>query len=172
MPRRADACAGCEHPFEPGELIQAYLHETGEGYGRRDYCLTCQPPSDPPPLGSWKTRRPEPSARKALRFDPEAIYGLFERLEDAHEPGQVQLRFVLALLLWRKKALRLETTAAAAEGEIWEFTNTKTGAVQRVARPELDEAQLEQLSGQLESLLAGQAEQLDRAPGAEQGAGS
>ena len=161
MPRRADVCASCQRAFAVGEAVQAFLYDAAAGYERRDYCQTCQPPEQPAPLGVWKTRRPEPATRKVQPFDREAIYGFFERLEDAQEPHQVQFRFVLALLLWRKKVLRLERTAAVDGHEAWEFVAARTGTPHRVVRPELDEQQLERLSGQLEQLLAGQPGELD-----------
>ncbi|MEW6250701.1 MAG: hypothetical protein AB1716_08625 [Planctomycetota bacterium] len=171
------------HAAAPAEAAAPGEH--GGGFVRRDYCLRCSPPAEPAPLGMWRTRRPPAATRKTAPFDRAAIYALFERLDeaqagslpgdDAHDstapeflpctasdPAQeqdaiekrVRLRFVLALLLWRKKVLRLERTLALADHEVWEFV-TRTGAVHRVPRPQLDEAQLEQLSVQLEELLAG-----------------
>lgn len=154
MPRRADACLGCQRRFESGETFQAFLYDTSAGYERRDYCLRCGPPATPAPLGVWKSRRADARAKKSAPFDREAIYAFFERLEDAHEPNEVQLRFVLALLLWRKKVLKLERTAALVERETWEFVAPRTDTLHRVVRPDLDEEQLERLSNQLEGLLA------------------
>jgi hypothetical protein len=162
MPRRADACCVCRREFKVGETFQACLYEAPEGYERRDYCTACPPPPEPPPLGVWRTRRPEPSARRNLPFDREAVYAFFERFEDAPGGQPAQFRFVLALLLWRKKALKLDRTVDTDAGEVWEFTALKTNTVHRVLRPELDEAQLERLSGQLEQLLAGQPGELDQ----------
>lgn len=161
MPRRAEQCAACGHPFEVGEAFQAFLYEGEAGYERRDYCRACEVPAEPAPIGSWLTRRPEPVARKVQPFDREAIFSFFERLEDAKEPHQIQFRFVLALLLWRKKVLRLDGTRESEAGESWEFVVPRTGAAHQVLRPPLDEEQLEQLSNQLEGLLAGQPGDLE-----------
>lgn len=161
MPGRGETCAACQRAFEIGETFRAFLYETDGGYERRDYCLDCQPAEEPAALGSWSTRRPELAVKKVQPFDREAIYGFFERLEDAREPNQLQFRFVLALLLWRKKVLRLERTVKEGGREVWEFLTARTGAGHRVQRPDLDEEQLEQLSVQLEQLLAAQPGELD-----------
>ncbi len=161
MPRRASACAGCQREFEIGEALQAFLYDTAEGYQRLDYCTACAPPEDPIPVGSWRTQRPVPATKKVQPFDREAIYGFFERLEDAEHENQLQFRFVLALLLWRKKVLKLERTASVGDREVWEFTAAQTGSPHRVERPALAEDQLEHLSAQLEQLLAGQPGDLD-----------
>jgi len=88
---------------------------------------------------------------------------LFRRLEDDQQPRKVQLRFLLALLLWRKKTLRLGHTEKTADGEVWEFVATATEDVHRVLRPALDEEHLEQLSAQLEQLLSGAEVEFDGA---------
>lgn len=160
MPRRTEHCSACGHAFEIGEPFQACLYATPDGYARQDYCLDCPPPAEPEPIGVWQTRVPEPAPRRVHVFDREAIYGFFTRLEDAAAPEQVQFRFVLALLLWRKKALKLERTVSAPEGEAWEFLTPRTGTLHRVLRPALDEEQLERLSDELERVLAGQPGQL------------
>lgn len=164
MPRRGEQCCGCGRPFEPGQVLRAALYPGDEGYERRDYCPACPPPAEPAPVGCWKTRCAPPATRKLAPFDREAVYGFFERLADADGPQQVQFRFVLALLLWRKKVLRLERTDSAGGREVWAFVAPRTGAVHEVVRPGLDEAQLDRLSGQLEMLLAGLPGDPDAAP--------
>lgn len=156
MPRHAEVCAACGRPFEIGAIFQACLHEVAAGYERRDYCLECPPSEDPAPVAAWKTRLPEPVATKLQPFDREVIYRFFERLEETDEPHSLQFRFVLALLLWRKKVLKLERSLESAGREIWEFVAPRSGAAHRVERPDLAEDELERLGAQLEQLLAGQ----------------
>ncbi|MFQ5806869.1 MAG: hypothetical protein ACE5I3_10505 [Phycisphaerae bacterium] len=156
MPRPGEACAACRRDFEPGETIQAYLYEFPEGYGRRDYCANCRPPDEPFAIGSWRTRRPQAVARKAASFDREAIYRFFEQLEDADTPEKRRLRFVLALLLWRKKVLKLDRSETTDKGEVWRFVIPASGETHTVERPDLEEEQLERLGAQLEGLLTGE----------------
>jgi len=155
MPRATGGCIACGQPFEVGQPFLACLYETESGYERRDYCPGCPPPTDPPPLGQWKTQRPEPAARRSPPFDREAVYAFFDRLEDSDRPEHVQFRFVLALLLWRKKVLKLEHAADDATPAVWEFREPRTDRRRRVLRPDLADDELERLSGQLEALLAG-----------------
>lgn len=155
MPRRGEMCDMCRRSFDPGETIQAYLYESPEGYQRRDYCAGCQPPDAAFAVGSWKTRRREPAAPKAPAFDREETYRLFEQLHDVDAPQQCRLRFVLGLLLWRKKVLRFDRSETRDGIETWHYTVPRTGDHHTVARPELDEQQLEQLGAQLERLLSG-----------------
>lgn len=161
MPPRTERCAACARAFEVGETFQACLIQVGEDYQRQDYCLTCPVPASPAPVGVWRTRRPEPAARRLQPFDREAICAFFERLDGCDDPARLRFRFVLALLLWRKKVLKLEHTRTTDPGEAWEFAMPRTGATYVVPRPDLDVEQLEHLSDQLEHLLAGQPGEFD-----------
>ena len=174
MPRRAESCVACQRTFNVGETFRAFLYETREGYVRRDYCDGCPPDATMPPVGAWKTHRPEPTARKTVPFDREAMYAFFERLDDSADPPRRQFRFVLALLLWRKKVLRLDQTVADVTGEVWEFSAARGEATFRVPRPELAEEQLDRLSAQLEQLLAAGPGELEDIPatGGQEGAGA
>lgn len=156
MPRRSERCCACDRRFEVGDAIQACLFETPGGYERRDYCVACPRPDDVP-LAMWRTRRPEPAVPRATPFDREAILAFFRRLAGADTPAKLQLRFVLALLLWRKKVLVLDSSRTSDDGtETWHFTMPKTDNAYDIQRPDLDEARIEQLSAQLEALLAGE----------------
>ena len=164
MPRPGSVCALCAHEFEPGEAFAAYLYESAEAYERRDYCADCTPPAEPKPIGTWRTRRPLPTAKKVTVFDREAIYAFFRRLDDADEPEKVQFRFVLALLLWRKKVLQFSRSVKVDGRELWEFSQRGTDESHRVERPDLAEDELERLSMQLEHLLTGAPAEPDPAP--------
>ncbi len=163
MPRATAACAACGRPFEVGRPFVACLYETESGYERQDYCSECPPPSDPPPLGQWRTQRPEPAARRRPALDREAVRVLFERLEDSDRPEHVQFRFLLALLLWRMRVLKLERAADDATPPFWEFREPATERTSRVRRPDLADDELERLSSQLEALLSGKTVAADLA---------
>lgn len=154
MPGPGQRCAGCQRRFEPGEALRAHLYQDEAGYRRHDYCHACQPPTTSRPLAVWTTRRREPASGKSRGLDWEGVYRLFEQLEDPAEPSKVQLRFLLGLLLWRKKILRLEESLGAGGLEVCGYIEPRTGRRYRVARPELDENRLEELSAQLEQLLS------------------
>lgn len=155
MPRRAEHCSQCEREFAIGEPFHACLYAGPDGFQRRDYCQDCPIPEAPAALATWRTARPAPANPRVQPFDRETLYTFFTRLEDATAAEQLEFRFVLALLLWRKKVLKLDRSITDDDGELWLFAATHVDAEHRVRRPELDEARLEDLSTQLEALLAG-----------------
>lgn len=62
------------------------------------------PPADA--FGWWKSRVPEPHAKKIKLAPNEVLLELFDQL--AEQPDRADMRYVLALLLVRRRVLRLD----------------------------------------------------------------
>lgn len=66
----------------------------------------------------WRTEQPEPGARPMIALDDDGLLDLFEELGDEH-PGETDaqrasraaFRFVLTLILARKRLVRLERSS-------------------------------------------------------------
>lgn len=58
----------------------------------------------------WKAVVPEPNAKKKVFVDNDVLLNLLRRLADADAPDRVAFRFVLALILMRKKMVRYDRT--------------------------------------------------------------
>lgn len=155
MSRRSDHCLSCAAALGAGAVYRAYLYESAQGYERRDYCDVCTPPADPAPVGFWRGRRPvSTDSASAAPFDREAVFAFFQRLSD-DTPERRQFRFVLALLLWRKKVLKLESADSGANGETWRFVAPHVGESYAVERPDLSDDDATRLSADVERLIAG-----------------
>ena len=71
------------------------------------------PPDDA--IGWWKAHVPMPDAKRMHWVPNEVMLQLFEDLEA--QPEQADLRFVLTLLLVRRRVMRLEESETSDEGE-------------------------------------------------------
>jgi len=58
----------------------------------------------------WLTAVPEPNQKKKLFVDDEVLMHLLRRLADDARPERIAFRFVIALILMRKKLLRYDGT--------------------------------------------------------------
>lgn len=168
IPRGAARCSTCAHEFAIGEAYHAVVFDAPDGYLRQDFCDACLAQAPAAPLAAWRAHRPEPSTRKHRAFDREASYGFFQTMGESDELQKQQFRFVLALLLWRQKMLKLVDTTADGQREIWQFVEPRTATSYAVVRPELDEDEIERLSRRLEALITG--ESLDETPFGEESA--
>ncbi len=70
-------------------------------------------------FGFWKTIVPEPNARRRTFVDDELLLTVFERLADDQRPQRIAFRFVIALILMRKKLLKYEGREQRGTLEIW-----------------------------------------------------
>lgn len=157
MPPASGACAACGRAFRPAEAFRAALYESAQALERRDYCLDCPLAPDPAPLAHWMARRADEASSRPAATGAQSLYDVFTQLDRAR-PEVAPLRFALALLLWRRRVLRLVRTDAAGGVETWHFTATAFGdEPHAVERPDLDDPQMERLSEQLERLMSGAA---------------
>jgi len=114
--RPTGVCAATGETIRAGERFVATLVErTDEDHRleRLDFALGAWERGSRPqrPLAlvaSWKTVMPERDAPKRLLIGNESLLDFFEQLAEATEPRRLALRFILALILIRKRLLRLE----------------------------------------------------------------
>lgn len=111
--RVAGACAASGEPIEPGDAIVTALVEDDEGMRRVDYHARvwdegARPAGDLVLHGFWRREAPPHDAPKVGLVDAENMVDLFEQLEGATEQRSLVLRYVLTLILVRKKALVYE----------------------------------------------------------------
>lgn len=154
-------CHACNSQVPPGQEIMAMLIETAEEFQRQDFCHACWPdkanPSRPEVVGSWKTRVPQPSEKKKLFVDDDLLINFFERLAETEDPAKINFRFVLALILMRKKMLVYEGVEKLDSGvELWKMRFKGTDVEHKVVDPKMDEEKISQVSQQLGEILEAQ----------------
>lgn len=126
----------------------------------------------------WRTRRPEDAGAEAvkIRFDPQVVLEFFRGLGNeagGQEPGSPEagsgeadvqpgpsesqrrdLRFVLSLLLMRKKVLLMDGTLVRAGYEWLQFhERVESDRSYEIANPDLSEDELEQVRDAIGELL-------------------
>jgi len=102
----------------------------------------------------WKTNVPEPTAKKRMFVDDSVLIDLFQRLEGRDTAAEIRLRFVLALILMRKRLLRYEGMAEGVVPESWRMRPRGTEDEVLVINPQLNESQIGEVSQQLSGILA------------------
>ena len=98
---------------------------------------------------------PVKEKRKKLLVDNELLVSFFLRLADETEPVRIQFRFVLALILMRKRLLRYSATEMADGVETWRMVIPADQSEHKVVNPNLTDEQIEGVSGQLSAILHG-----------------
>lgn len=146
-------CAVTARPLAEGEEFHTVLFEDGESFRRADYSLEAW---TGPPDGAFchfRSRVPVKEAKKRLLVNDELLIAFFQRLADEREPIRVQFRFVLALILMRKRFLKYESTTTESGTEVWEMLLTRDQSHHRVVNPNLTDDQVETVSRELSVIL-------------------
>ena len=143
--RRVATCSLCDKEFQSGAALYSLLRVSEAGLERADLCLECH--SDEALAGSlfwWRTRH-QVEEQRGLKLDFEAIEALFVALDPyankaaesegggegeselpsrGGDPGSerlLELRYLLCLILLRKRRLKVTKVARSYKGVEGEF---------------------------------------------------
>lgn len=147
-------CCATGREFAPEEDYYAALVETPDGLERRDFSREYWEANRPQVFCFWKTRMPNPQKKKQQLFvDPEMLLAFFDRLASETEPEKLNFRFVLMLILLRKKRLKYEGSRTHEGREIWTLRVVGQDRTVDVLNPNLTDEQIQQLSQQMGQIL-------------------
>ncbi len=159
--RRGRACSRCEREFDEDEPHVSKLLLRGDEPLREDHCQECfaegqkgqQDPEDEE-IWWWRTRN-RSGKRRGLQLDLEAIGGLFLSLEGKTETSLEELRYVLCLILMRKRRLKVERIVRDARGEAMIVRRPRRKEGLRVAVHEFTPERMDELRARLVRLFDG-----------------
>ncbi len=107
-------CATTDRQLQPGEDFFSTLQVEGAEVVRRDYSTEAWQGPPEGVLGWWKSQMPSPNSRRIHWAPNDVMLELFEELAD--QPERRDMRYVLALLLMRRRVVRLEETEQDEDG--------------------------------------------------------
>ena len=139
-------CCGTGRAIEPGEEYFGALVEGEEGLERREkekhevFCF-------------WKSKLADPDQKKELFVSDEMLMAFFERLANETDPEKLNFRFVLALVLMRKRKLKYDATRMDGAREVWSLRVVGEKDPVEVVNPHLDDEQIDLLTSQIGQIL-------------------
>ena len=107
-------CAATQRKLAPGEEFFSVLELQGADVVRSDYCLDAWQGPPEHAVGWWKSRMPHHHDTRARWAPNDVMLHLLEEL--GQDEGQRDMRYVLALLLIRRKVVKLQSTATDESG--------------------------------------------------------
>ncbi len=104
------SCSACERVFDDGEEYYSALLERSETFVRDDYCPECWGKVAKDNFFSfWKTKVSDNEEEpKKIFIDTQVIYMFFTKLEEITTVEKQLFRYLLCLILIRKRFLRLD----------------------------------------------------------------
>jgi hypothetical protein len=154
---RSEACDATGKPFEEGETFFTSLFQEGEGFRRTDLCeeawnARAADPEAPAFFSSWRSKfePPAPPAPEALRRDD--AEGMLRRLIESNDPAHTNTRYLLAVMLERKRILRPQPSPD--KGTLI-YERAGTGETFIVADPNLSLTDLVAVQEEVSAMLSG-----------------
>ncbi len=160
-----------KRPLKEGETYFSVVVDQDGELERRDYCADAWQGPPEGCVGSWKNRMPVSGEKKLVLAPREVLIDLLRQMES--DPDQSKIRYLLALLLLRKRMVRLgspvsgrqESREAEAAGHAEEASLhlqvIEDGSTIQVAQCPISQSESESLSEVLNELLYCEASEME-----------
>jgi len=146
--KRGRGCSACGRTFRSEEEHYSGIVEVEARFERRDLCEECWK-GRPELFSFWKTRMPRLSERRLE--DVAAMVDFFKKLVEkpSEDPARQKITYLTALLLARKRRLKLAASRAGA----LRIEKSWDGETIEIADPPISDDELEALRLQMEQLF-------------------
>lgn len=163
VPRFTRICAETGQEIVPGQAVYSLLLENNDQYIRKDYCVDAwkvrsknlKNPEEKQDMktgrvvGWWKHKVPLPNDKKAKQAPNDILIKIFEDLAD--RPDKQEMRYVIALLLIRRRIFRLERDKNENKMIVYA---PKTDTTHEVLAIVPEEEKMDQIQNELMQLLS------------------
>jgi len=168
--RTTRRCSVTNRALEPGEYYYSVVSENDEEFRRVD--ISADAWTGPPEscIGHWKNRVPFPEEKKRELAPPEVLIEILRSMQG--QPAQAQMRYLLALMLLRKRHLKPHESASLIQSEtsdestdtpetkprpvaanLWQLESNLDGSVLAIEICDIGAGEAESLQAQLVDLL-------------------
>ena len=136
-------CAETGRLLKPGDAFCTALIDDAGQFVRRDYAREAW---KEPPAGTiawWAGRIPEAGTAPKPTINDALLVDCLEHLTDTVEPDRLNFRYVVALLLMRRKRLRFDDLKKTGDREVMILRDMKTNRRHEVLDPKLSDEAME-----------------------------
>ena len=157
---RSHLCQSCEKPFADGERCQTLLLEERHQYLRMDVCKQCwdtqygEGTADRKGfISQWQSIYHPPPAAPPEAIQRETAEDLLRKLIAANQPKDGPVCFILAVMLERKRILKVKEQFQRDGARVFIYEQPRTGDVFTITDPNLRLDQLEEVQRNISLLL-------------------
>ncbi len=149
-------CAASGRALQAGERFYSVLLEEDGKLVRRDYSSEAWQGPPPGAFSFWSGRISADLGQRQPQIDDDMLLECFDRLQGNIEPERISFRYVLALLLMRRKRLRFEEARTDGDEEYLHLRCSRTGNLHRVLNPGLTEEEMAAVQDEVFKVLGWQ----------------
>lgn len=162
---RAHACHACAKPFANKQTYHTLLAFERHELARQDVCEACwtaqfaEGAKDRKGfISHWVGEYQAPPAAPPDAIQKETAETLLRKLMEKNDPQYRAAAYILAVMLERKKILKVKAQLKENGVRIFVYEQPKTGDVFTIPDPELQLTQLEAVQRQVAALMEGSLE--------------
>jgi hypothetical protein len=135
-------CAASGRELRSGERCYTALLDVNGKFVRHDYSPEAWQGPPTGAFGFWVGRIPAPDETRRPQIDDDLLLDCFQRLEGQTDPNKVNFRYVVALLLMRRKRLKFEEATTSGGQEILILRCPRSREIYQVTNPRLTEEEM------------------------------
>jgi len=135
----ARACVVSGRELRPGDAVISVVADDAGKFVRTDYAAEAW--SGPPDgaIAWWASRIPTSAKPQKPTYNEDVLLDLFRHLAEAADPQRVSFRYVVALLLMRRKRLKFEDLKKVNGQDVLIVRDVRSGVRYDALDPRLDE---------------------------------
>ena len=157
---RAHVCQGCERSFSNGEPLHTLLYSERSGYLRLDVCEACWTKQHAEPasnrkgfISHWQGSYTVPPVSAPDAIQKDTAESLLRKLLVLNDPAHAGACFILAVMLERKRILKVKAQSTLEGRRVFVYEQPKTGDLFTIPDPDLQMDQLEAVQHDVAHLL-------------------
>ncbi|HEV2691690.1 MAG TPA: hypothetical protein VG347_02225 [Verrucomicrobiae bacterium] len=155
---RAHICEICTQPFADKQPYRTVLFAEGSELRRSDICGACAERVGDTRLrkgfiSQWNGTYEAPPAQPVDAIQKDTAETILRKLVELNDPRYAAAGYILAVMLERKRILRVKEQVKRDGKRIFIYEQPKTGDVFAIVDPELHLNQLEQVQHDVAALL-------------------
>jgi hypothetical protein len=139
----ARVCATSGRELHAGEKVYSLLRDEDGQFVRTDYAADAWPG---PPTGAvawWSARIPEAGRPAKPTINDDILVDCFEHLADTTDPARQKFRYVVALLLMRRKRFKFEDARKREDRETLVVRDARSGHRYEIDDPQLTQSEMD-----------------------------
>ena len=155
IPRRTRVCARSGRALDLAKPFFSALIERNDSFERLDFSIDAWPEVEKESFHAfWRNKGGEEDPNRRRPVDFERLRAFFDSLEGGEGRERRLLRYVLALILARRRKLRLDDMARTADGDRLLLHDGRNGGRDlEVTAPEATRGELEKAQEKLNQLF-------------------
>jgi hypothetical protein len=149
---RAHQCSRTGREFAEGEFFYTILVREGEGFLREDMSEEAwnERNENIQPFSFWRSKYEPPTPPPAEPLPRDDAEGLLRRLIQENDPAYSNVRYILALMLERKRVIR---PLESSDDDMLVYEHLATGETFVLANPKLSFERIPEVQREVSALL-------------------